>query len=114
MAKSRAVAIRTRTRTVVRRARRKIGQRKIPLAVMAGLWPGASFAIQNPEHSFRQGMERVIWTYAGLVTWESKPRFDGSGLKYGLIPLAGGVLAHWLANVTGLNRAISRIPYVQI
>src|SRR3972149_8309123 len=115
-------AVATRSRTVFVRAPKRrrngngggrFGSKKIPLAIIAGLVPGVSFAVNNPERSFRQGMERIIWTYTGFVPWD-RMRWDSGGLVFGLYPLLGGGFAHWLANLHGLNRAVAKIPYVQI
>lgn len=110
---TRAVVIRERERPR-RRGVRRFLPKKIPLAVIAGLMPGITFAFDNPEHDSRQFFERLGWEYFGFVSWEAMPRFDTGGFRYGLYPLLASVGVHWLANVTGINRALSRVPYVEI
>ncbi len=109
----------TKTRTVtkyVARPKRSFrraakSSRKLPLAILFGLAPGFTFAFDNPEHDSRQFFERLGWEYFGFVGWEGMPRFDSGGFRYGLYPLLASVGVHWLANITGINRAISKIPF---
>lgn len=94
--------------------RRAVGSKKIPMAIILSLMPGITFAFDNPEKDSRQFFERIGWEYFGLVGWEGNPRFDTGGFKYGLYPLIAGIGAHWLANITGLNRALKKVPFVEI
>lgn len=87
---------------------------KVPIAVVAGLVPGITFAFDSPEKSARQIMERILWSYTGIVSWETPLRWDSSGFRYGLFPLLGGYVLHALANAVGVNRLIKKIPLIEV
>lgn len=108
---SRAVAVRTRTRTIVQRSRsRSRSGFKFPLLVVAGLAPGAQFAIEG----FKQGGINNALTNlaAGFTGYDpsGNKRFTSIYLGRGLYPaLIGGGLS-LMAGKIGLNRVFGKLP----
>jgi hypothetical protein len=101
----------TRTRTVTRYVpsrRRSSGRSssfKVPLAVIAGLVPGISFALGAPDNT--QKMDRLVASYTGF--FPSSGTFNRNMLSYGLYPLLFGFAAHAMATAFGVNRFVSKM-----
>jgi hypothetical protein len=111
MAKSRAVAVRTRyvsrPRRSYSRRRGVFGGKKIPVAVIAGAAPGVAWAIDSASQGNWQGAgERLLAAYTGYE-WGYK-KFTPFYLNKGLYPLIGGFVIHAAANYFGLNRMIAK------
>lgn len=111
-----------RTRKVRSSRRNGVGKMKVPLAVVAGLMPGVAnvWAHRNDDPSKLQGMaaaaSRVFLGYASTnkYGYNDTIGFHPYLLSYGTGPLLAGFAVHWIANKVGINRALSRIPFLSI
>lgn len=110
----------TRTRTVIRYAKRKARRRKgftIPIALTLPLiWPA-----QKAYHIYTEtgSIESAIRNYFAYYTgWTGNPArsWEPAYLKYGLAPLAAGFVLHKVAGRVGVNRMLASagVPFVRI
>ena len=81
------------------------------VAPVIGMIPG----LMHAHNGYKSGGLKggVVWgvdAYTGY-SLESKT-FNAEHMKYGLYPLAGGIIASMLASKLGLNKYVSRIPIV--
>lgn len=113
MAKSR------RRRTIVRYVRRGARRARgvtFPIAVMAGLAPGAARAVEGFKNDgFRGAAYRLANDFTGYDAYNNS--WNASELKYGLLPLAAGYAVHWLfGSKLGINRALGRanVPFIRL
>lgn len=100
-------------RRAYRKIRRSTAGKKIPLAVVLGIVGGP--AVSNSIISMSQG------DWPGALNWAKSfvgitptGTFDFDRLKNNMLPLTAGILVHKLAGMSGVNRAIRKIPYVQV
>lgn len=110
---------RTARRTVtryVRRARRRAAKMTVPIAVLAGLAPGAASAYEGfKKDGFRGLSYRLANDYTGYDAYNKA--WNASELKNGLMPLVAGFMVHWLiGGKLGVNRALgrARVPFVRL
>lgn len=112
--RSRAVAIRRRVGYFRRRSSRSSGSSKLSLAMMGGTAVallnaykvGSYAAADSPNQYF----QRVLLFFTGFAPWNAPgQKFQFSETRFGLAPVATGVLLHWIANQTGLNRGLARL-----
>ena len=121
MAKSRAVAVRSRVRRIYVTGRRRVGKMTIPIAIVAGLIPtfmegkrywDATYpaSIGNKAANFGKGIT------AALTGYDVDSKSWSLGRAVGVPPLLGGVVAHLVANKLGINRMLAkaRIPFIRI
>ncbi len=115
---TKAVAIRRKTVTVARRSgrRRGFGQgnNKLSLAMMGGTAVGLINAYKvgtyGPADSPNQYFQRLLLFYTGFAPWNAPgQKWQFQETRFGLAPLAAGVLIHWVANATGLNRGLAKV-----
>lgn len=107
----------TRTVTRYRRPKRKHSKRKftLPLAVVAGFAPGATFAYTGLKAGgVTGGMNNLAYAYGGFDAGTGK--FNMAGLYRGTIPAVGGFIIHMIASRLGVNRALASagIPILRI
>lgn len=108
------------SRTIVRyMPRRRGGGRRaftLPVAVVAGLMPGAYRAVEGfQKDGFRGASYRLANDFTGYDAYNNK--WNASELKYGLVPLAAGFIVHWLiGGKLGVNRALGRagVPIIRL
>jgi len=103
--------VRYRNRFVSRRrsgSRSRGSSRKISLGVIAGIVPGVSWSLQPVQEgrTWDETFQRLIAAYTGYSYGEKK--WSSFYLMKGVAPLAGGFLAHYIADAVGINRMISR------
>jgi hypothetical protein len=88
-------------------------QGKISLGIVAGLAPTVYYTIKAAQ---TQGMGAAVSTLEyqllGYSDQDNKVHLDA--LIKGWTPILGGIILHKIANKTGLNRALSGIPFVNI
>lgn len=97
-----------KTKAVTKYRRRSNGgERKIPMAIVAGMIPGISWGLESVQAGNWQGAgERLMLAYTGIRP--SPFTFTTGYLGKGLYPLLFGMLAHALATRFGLNRMIGK------
>jgi hypothetical protein len=84
------------------------------VAVVAGLAP---IGIDFVNYTRTQGLTAAFKHTTAIMTGFSEDnRWHPENMKYGLMPLLAGFMAHWVAGKVGLNRAIAKagIPFVRI
>lgn len=100
-----------RTRTVYKRRSRgrSGGGYKISAGLILGLVPGVAWSFEPTMagRPLNESLWRLISAYTGYNPGE--PAWRMQYLARGLWPLVGGLLAHYLADAFGVNRAISRL-----
>lgn len=87
----------------------------IPLAVIGGIVPTAAFAAEGLSVGGpMEAAKRASMRLTGYNPWEK--RWYLSEFAAGWLPILAGVVAHKLANKTGINRAIASagIPLLRI
>lgn len=95
------------------RKRSRRNSRKIPLAPIVGLL--ASPPISQSIASLMQGnVNAAMGQIKGLVGCDWNGNFNGALLAQFWTPILAGIAVHYIASKTGLNRAISKVPLVQI
>lgn len=114
----------TRTRAVARRrpsfsfrrrsTRRNSGSSKLSLAMITGTAIGLinAYKVGNyaPADSPNQYFERVMLFYTGFAPWNAAgQKWQFQETRFGLAPLATGLIVHWVANATGLNKGLARL-----
>lgn len=100
-----------KNRSIKTRRHRSNGNgKKVSLAMVLGLVPAVTFAMSAPN--ITSGLQYIVWSYTGYSMWEK--RWSTAALYHGLYPLLGGMFVHFLANAFGVNKMISKVPYVQI
>jgi len=107
-----------RTRTVTRYVRRRGGGGKrgftLPIAVVAGFLPEVMGAVAQAPNGPRAVAEFVSESLTGWSINQNRwyPQF----LRFGLVPILGGIGVHMLASKLGVNRMIARagVPFVRI
>ena len=99
------------------KARRASSKMTIPLGLVAGL--GASVGrplktlIDNPSN-VELAMNQLIEGYTGFYPADGS--WDMNRLKFGLYPLIAGAMAHKIAGMVGVNRALgkAKVPYLRV
>lgn len=114
MAKTRAIARRTRYVRVRSRGRSRAGF-TLPLAVIAGFGPMTADVI----HGFQTGGIAAATNdlLANVTGYDARGKTWSFGLlARGMGPVVAGVLVHKLAGRLGINRALGRagIPFIRI
>jgi hypothetical protein len=120
VAKSRAVAV--RTRFVTRHRTHHKAKMTIPIGIVLGLAPTVFAGIEGYRFwndsngqapGIRSGMERAILGLTGYNAWAKKWY---PSQAYTLPPLIAGLVAHYAANKFGLNRTLAKmnIPFIRI
>lgn len=118
MAKSVALAPRTRTVIVRTGGRRRSGSREMtfPVAVLAGLAPGASYAYEGWQGDGFRGVSRNL--SMAFTGYDPVNRNWKAGyLMHGAVPALLGGLAHkFIGGKMGLNAALARarVPFIRI
>jgi hypothetical protein len=87
----------------------------IPLAVIGGLVPTAAFAAEGLKVGGPvEAAKRASMRLTGWNPWVGQWYF--SEFAAGWLPILAGVVAHKLANNTGINRAIASagIPVLRV
>ena len=87
----------------------------LPLAVVAGFAPGATYAINGfKAGGVTGGLNNLAYAYGGFDAANGK--FNMAGLYRGTIPAVGGFLIHMIASRMGVNRALASagIPIIRI
>ena len=112
MAKSRTV---TRRVYVTKTRRRKKNGFTIPIAaVLPVAYVGYNGILYALHQSPQVAMEKATKWFTGYSlengTW------SWENLKFGLLPVAGGVIVHKIASKLGVNRALASagVPWVRI
>ena len=86
----------------------------IPLAIMAGL----SVPVIGTAQLAMSGNVASIPPYlvAGFTGLGADGQFNVANLKAGAIPVAAGMVAHWIASRFGFNRALAAagVPFIRI
>ncbi len=89
----------------------------IPIAPVAGLAAGMYSVVMNASQgNYEQAMADAIWHYTG-INIKSANMWQPEGLKYGLLPLAAGMLVHkFVGGALGANRALAQagVPFIRI
>jgi len=113
-----------RTRSVARRSsfsfrrrsshRSNGGSSKLSAAMLAGMGVSMvnaySVGSYAPANSPNQYLQRLLLFYTGFAPWNPPgQKFQFAETRFGLAPLATGVIVHYLANATGLNRGLGRL-----
>lgn len=94
------------------RRHRRSGMR-IPLAVVAGLFPTAIHAVQGFQATGVQGaLANVSYDLTGYNPLTNQWSF--AGLMRGWLPLGLGFIVHKVANQVGVNRMLSGVPFIRI
>jgi len=108
-----------RGRSIVRYVRTKARRRKsgftIPLAVIGGMVPTAVFAAEGLKVGGPlEAAKRASMRLTGYNPWEKQWYFSEFAAGWG--PILAGLIAHKLANKTGINRALASagVPFVRI
>jgi len=116
MAKTRAVARRRSFSSFRRRSSRRsgFGSSKLSLAMMGGTAVGLVNAYKVGSYaaadSPNQYFQRLLLFYTGFAPWNPPgAKWQFQETRFGLAPLAAGVIIHWVANATGLNRGLARV-----
>lgn len=114
---TRAITIRSSS---PRRARRRFSWRgeskKLSAAMLAGFatlmlnaWKEPT-GQNTPPTSMNQYLQRILLYTTGFAPWNpSGSRFQFAYTRFGLLPIATGVLVHYIANATGVNRGLAKI-----
>jgi len=119
-----------RTRTVYRvkraKTRRKGGgwsSRKLSLALAGGFATLAWNAWRPPSGALGMGQAttlneyfgRVLLFTTGTALWNPPgSRFGNwSYTRFGLVPIAAGMIVHYLANAFGVNRGLAGLPFIK-
>lgn len=99
-----------RRRYFQKRTRRK-AKITIPLAVVAGFVPPAVGVWNRRSDPTAMG-NYLLSGFTGI----DNGRFNPAALRNGALPVMGGFLAHKVASMVGINRAIARagIPLIRI
>ena len=87
----------------------------LPLAIVAGLAPGATYTIAGFQGGGVTGaLNSLSYAYGGFDP--STKKFNFAGLSHGTIPLVAGFLIHKVAGGLGINRALANagIPILRI
>lgn len=87
----------------------------IPVAVIAGLAPGAYRAYEGFSTDGIRGLAyRLSNDFTGFDPYQKK--FNLFEMKYGLGPLLLGVAVHKVAGKLGINRALGRagVPFLRV
>lgn len=115
MAQTRALATRAPRRYVVKARSRRHAKPRIPLAVVAGFVPLATFAYE--------GFQAGGLSNAGARVAQRLTGYDSSAhvfiwkeLMLGWGPILTGIVLHKVASRLGVNRALAKsgIPFVSI
>jgi len=116
MAKTRAVARRRSPFSFRRRSFRRNGggSGKLSLAMAGGTACGLINAYKVGTYpaadSLNQYFQRVLLFYTGFAPWNPPgTKWQLQEARFGLAPLMAGVIVHYIANATGLNRGLSRV-----
>lgn len=89
--------------------------KRISLAVVAGLVPAASHAIDQLRYnSPADAAKSLLNDFTGYNAWNNQ--WNWQGMKRGLLPAMLGVGVHKAANKFGINRALrdAGIPWICI
>ena len=109
------MAVKTRTRRIYVKAKKKRYRQKptVSLAVVAGMVPALGAVWADAKRGAWSNMGN---TAVSIMTGYTDGKFIWSKLKFGLLPMVGGFVAHKIATKIGLNRLIakSKIPLVRI
>lgn len=103
-------------RTIQKHSRRHSTKVTIPLAIVGGFVPFVAHTYRNYKSG---GMSHAMTYFAKpFVPFDPVTgQMDTSKLSYGLYPVVGGLLVHWLVGgKLGVNRAMARagIPLIRI
>lgn len=118
--RTRSVVVRqaniVRTRYMRRRGARRssFGGGKLSAAMLAGMGVGLynaySVGSYAPANSPNQYLQRLLLFYTGFAPWNAPgQKFQFAETRFGLAPLATGIIVHYLANATGLNRGLAKL-----
>lgn len=102
------------TRALAKRKRRAV-KTTIPITVVGGIAAGMARPMESYlKGNIETGTSLVVRRYVGYDFQRNS--WNLGELKYGLIPLLGGVLVHKLAGKLGINRAIAStgLPYIRL
>lgn len=97
------------------RARSRPAGVRVPVAIIAGLMPGAMrFLAWVKIGDYNGGLQHLVAQYTGYHIWDGKWSTDEMG--NGLYPLMMGVAVHYIANAVGINRWLdkSRVPIIRV
>lgn len=86
----------------------------IPITVVAGFVPGVTYLYSQRGAGLAQVGNEAGRIYTGYDANQKK--WSASNLRQGAIPVLIGMLAHKIANMTGVNAMLSRnrIPLIRI
>ena len=106
---------------------------RIPLAVVMGLVPGVYDVYYNTKYNgftkygtpsggnyLNAGISVFMRNFFGYIQEDARPFYsNGSAwstrfLGMGLYPMLMGIGMHVLANKTGINRYVRKIPFIEI
>lgn len=100
------------------RSGRRFGGRfannKLSVAMLGGTLTGFvnAYRVGNyaAANSVNQYFQRLLLFYTGYAPWNPPgAKWQFTETRFGLAPLATGVIVHWIANATGLNKGLSRL-----
>lgn len=114
---------RTIYRTKKVKGRKNGGSRRLSLALIGGFatlawncWrpPGGAMGMGQAQN-LNEYFSRMLLFTTGTALWNPPgSRFGNWGyVRFGLVPLAAGVLIHYLANSLGVNRMLAGAPLVK-
>lgn len=113
-------AITIRSSSSRRRSRSRFGWRgeskKLSAAMLAGFatllinsWKEPT-GQNSPPTSMNQYLQRVLLYTTGFAPWNpSGSRWQPLYMRFGLLPIATGMLVHYIANATGVNRGLAKL-----
>jgi hypothetical protein len=87
----------------------------IPIAIVAGLAPGAATTYQGFKAGGAKGaLQELAGCMIGFDDYSHTWNFAKT--RWGLQPLIGGMIIHKIASMVGLNKAIAAagIPFIRI
>lgn len=119
MAKKRTRAVAVRRSYFARRRSgggSRFGSGKISAALLAGFGVSLYNAYMPPDGSagapvsVNQYLQRLMLYYTGFAPWlPAGQKWQPAYMRFGLVPLVTGALVHYIANMTGVNRAVARL-----
>jgi len=97
-----------------RRFQKRVTRKKqftLPLAVVAGFIPPAVGAWNRRSSPTAMG-NYLLAGFTGI----DNGKFNPAALRYAALPIMGGFVAHKVASMIGINRALAnaRIPIIRI
>lgn len=111
MARKRSTKRRT-SRRYYSRAPRRRNRFTLPMAIVAGFTP-TGVGVWNRRNS---GTEISNYLLAGYTGMNPDGTFNFANFRVGLLPVLVGTVAHKIAGMLGLNKAIARsgIPVLRV